>query len=45
MYGAHGILARSPTQATGPPTQAMGPPQSGAGVEVGMLRGAGNSFT
>ena len=32
------------TQATGPPTQATGPPRSGAGVGVGMLRGAGDSL-
>ena len=30
------------TQATGPPTQATGPPRWGAGVGVGMLRGAGD---
>ena len=28
----------------GPPTQATGPPGSGAGVGVGMLRGARNSL-
>ena len=33
------------TKATGPPTQATGPPRSGAGVGVGMLRGAGHSLT
>ena len=32
-------------QATGPLTQAMGPPRSGAGVGVGVLRGAGGSLT
>ena len=31
--------------ATGPLRQAMGPPRSGAGVGVGMLRGAGDSLT
>ena len=30
---------------TGPPTQATGPPRSGAGVGIGMLRGAGDSLT
>ena len=30
---------------TGPLTQATGPPRSGAGVAVGMLRGAGDSPT
>ena len=29
-------------KATGPPTQATGPRRSGAGVGVGMLRGAGD---
>ena len=28
-----------------PPRQSMGPPWSGAGVGVGMLRGAGDSLT
>ena len=37
----HGI--RNP-MATGPLTQATGPPRSGAGVGVGMLRGAGDPF-
>ena len=32
-------------KATGPPRQATGSPRSGAGVGVGMLRGAGDSFT
>ena len=31
------------SEATGPPAQATGPP-SGAGVGVGMLRGAGESL-
>ena len=31
--------------ATGPPRQATGPLGSGAGVGVGMLRGAGDSLT
>ena len=31
-------------QATGPPRQATGPPRSGAGVGVGMLRGARDSL-
>ena len=31
--------------ATGPLRQATGPPRSGAGVGVGVLRGAGDSFT
>ena len=30
-------------QATGPLRQATGPPRSGAGVEVGMLRGTGTT--
>ena len=32
-------------KATGPPRQATGPPWSGAGLGVGMLRGAGDSLT
>ena len=31
--------------AMGPPRQATVPPRSGAGVGVGMLRGAGDSLT
>ena len=31
--------------ATGPPGQATGQPRSGAGVGVGMVRGAGDSLT
>ena len=34
-----------PRQPIGPPRQPMGPPRSGAGVGVGMLRGAGGSLT
>ena len=33
------------SEATGPPGQATGPPRSGAGVGIGMLRGAGDSLT
>ena len=32
-------------KAMGPPRQATGPPWSGAGVGVGVLRGAGDSLT
>ena len=34
-----------PRQATGPPRQTTGPPRSGAGVGVGMFRGAGDSLS
>ena len=41
----HIVNALAALQATGPLRQAMGPPWSGAGVGVGMLRGAGDSLT
>ena len=39
------LLAIVALKATRPPRQATGPPWSGAGVGVGMLRGAGYSLT
>ena len=36
------LVLGPPRQATGPTRQATGPPRSGAGVGVGMLRGAGD---